>query len=142
MDDKTKELVKRWHKAFNTTIKEAVEEVEERLEWTSVEKVEHAIAEQERNNHNAALLTAAGITEAFVWGKIITVHTIGDIAIIEHDNEEGEREYHPYAGGKDTCSSDSSLDGALLMAIGYKYEGPGGHFARYAGRMLNMGEDS
>lgn len=65
--------------------------------------------------------------DKFVWGKVINTHKIGDIKIIEYfDRDEGiitdTIKYHVYVNEKDTCHSFSSLDGALLYALCYKYD--------------------
>ena len=91
------------------------------------------------------------LKKEFVWGEITKVHQIGDITIFEYLEDErfnastGEmepagvtRSYHMYVGMKDTNHSDDTLDGAILVALGVKYQGLNSQFSTMASRMLEM----
>ena len=78
--------------------------------------------------------------ERYTWGEVIFVHQIGDIAVIEHEAENGENMFHPYIKGKDTCCGFESLDAAVLCAYGYGYDGPNSQFEKFARLMLKLDE--
>lgn len=75
----------------------------------------------------------------FVWGNILKIHTINEFDIIEYQDKDNNCiMFHPYINGKDTNRACETLDIALLMAIGIKYEGRDSKFAFYANKMLNI----
>jgi hypothetical protein len=58
----------------------------------------------------------------FTWGQVAKIHDIGPYTIVEfvrHDSTEVC--FHLYVDGKDECSSCSTLDGALVLAIARKH---------------------
>ena len=72
--------------------------------------------------------------EKFPWGRVLKVHEVGDISIVEYaerkvvscticNKETGGRIYHPYVNGEDTSHSFESLYQALIFAVVYKYMG-------------------
>lgn len=82
----------------------------------------------------------------FTWGTPLARHEIGDFQIVEYvddkefvnrQSELGRIYFHAYVGGKDTCQSATTLEGALIIAIAYKYDGPN-HGAMYAARVLGI----
>lgn len=91
------------------------------------------------SEHNRQTLSEHGINDDFVWGKIAAVHSIGNIHIVEYeDRMTGAIKFHPYVNGKDTHGGSNSLDGAILVALGEKYDGINSQFSRFASRMLGM----
>lgn len=81
----------------------------------------------------------------FVWGKIVEVHWIDDLAIVEYipEHRQDSRAFHPYVncgpGGKntDTCRSFPSLKRAIVGAIAYESEGPNAKADVYFYRMID-----
>lgn len=84
------------------------------------------------------------IKGAFVWGKVVKVHTVGEYQIAEYiskssvkDPEAGETEFHGYIGWSDEHVSFYSLDEALVGLVARKYEGCNSRAADYFFRMLD-----
>ena len=79
------------------------------------------------------------ITDEYSWGKVIKVHCIGEYQIVESiGKRDGEVHWHGYINYRDTNTSYSSLDSALIGCIGIKYEGGNGKAAMYFCRMVDM----
>jgi len=86
----------------------------------------------------------------FPWGKIVKVHSIGDIDIIEYIEgrrfnagrgkitEGGTTEFYPYIDGRDTNTSYLTLDRAIVGALGRKYDGANSQAADYFFKMVGM----
>lgn len=51
---------------------------------------------------------------------------------------QGDRVYVPVVGGKELSMVCESEDVAMLVALGYKYDGADSRFAKMACRMLNI----
>lgn len=78
--------------------------------------------------------------EGFAWGLVVEDHVLGDIMIreaISDEKDEGNL-FYIYVGGKDTHHHTDTIDGALLVALGFKYDGPNSQWARFAQRMLSL----
>lgn len=59
----------------------------------------------------------------FPWGRILKVHEIGDISVVEsYDTRRstGKRQFHAYVGGKDTSYAFDGLYKAIIYAMAYK----------------------
>ena len=78
------------------------------------------------------------ITNEYSLGKVIKVHCIGEYQIVEAIGRDGETHWHGYINYRDTNTSYSSLDSALIGCIGIKYEGGNGKAAMYFCRMVDM----
>lgn len=80
--------------------------------------------------------------EKFPWGRVVQVHKIGDIAIIEAISDtsgmEGETQFHGWVGDKNTCHAYSDLDAAIVGTIAYKYQGPNSQAGMFFCRMVEM----
>jgi len=86
-------------------------------------------------------------SRTFPWGPIDAVHRIGNFQIVEYRSdksnstqseywhEHGETMFHPYINWKDTNRSYTSLESALVGAVGVVREGPNGRAAEYFDRM-------
>jgi hypothetical protein len=89
----------------------------------------------------------------FTWGKVVAFHDVGPYTIVEYKREiqtqpqralhtstsyEGVSTFHVYVEGNSTSSSETSLDNALLLAIGLRNCGinEGRHMALAASRCL------
>lgn len=82
---------------------------------------------------------AGGRVDLFVWGKVIKVHTIGDLTIVEYENSfDNQVLFHAYYGDLDTHESFGTLDIAIVGALGYKYDGRNSQACRYFVRMIGM----
>ena len=77
------------------------------------------------------------LTEEYPWGTVKTIHFIGEYQIVEA-TREGKTHWHGYINYKDTNTSYSSLDSAIVGCIGIKYEGGNGKAAMYFCKMVNM----
>ena len=85
----------------------------------------------------------------FPWGEVRQVHSIGDIEVVEfygRQYEDGQTSpdvdrsvslFHPYLNGEDLNQSYDTLDGAVVGAIAFKYEGSDSRAAYYFWRMVN-----
>ena len=80
------------------------------------------------------------ITESFVWGPIIKVHTIAEYQIIEYE-QDGITLFHPYINYNDTSTSYEALDRALTGAICEKFEGGNGRADIYLWMILDNYKD-
>lgn len=79
------------------------------------------------------------IVKEYTWGKVVKVHCIGEYQIVEAiGKRSGETQWHGYINYRDTNTSYSSLDYALVGCIGIKYEGGNGRAAMYFCRMVDM----
>jgi len=79
------------------------------------------------------------ITKEYTWGEVIKVHCIGEYQIVEAIRERGgETHFHGYINYRDTNTSYSSLDSALVGCIGIKYEGGNGKAAMYFNKMIGI----
>jgi hypothetical protein len=88
--------------------------------------------------------------KTFPWGPVVAIHEISDYQIVEYLQDHsghrdpraweghGERAFHPYIDGKDTCMSALTLDSALIGVIGCRREGPNGTAAYYFERMTRV----
>ena len=88
--------------------------------------------------------------ENFAWGKVVKVHSIGDIDIIEYfdrmrkgstitkEIDYNTKCFHPYLKGKDTNNSYESLDQAIIGVLCTKYEGANSRADGYIFSMLGM----
>lgn len=78
----------------------------------------------------------------FTWGAILKFHDLGPYTIIEYF-DKGEHGFHSYVDGRDLSSSASTLEGAILLAIGYANLGPneGRYMARGACKLLGIPVD-
>jgi hypothetical protein len=70
----------------------------------------------------------------FPWGRVLKVHTLGNIDIIESaerktdgctvtKQETGKSVYHAYVNGEDTSVSYDSLEKSIISALAYKHLG-------------------
>jgi hypothetical protein len=93
------------------------------------------------------MLTTAALKLDFPWGPIDQIHEIGPYTIFEYhpavyENYRGTGEYakgtnfHIYIDGKDTCTSTTTLDGALAVAISRRHDGSNSQAAHYFLRMI------
>jgi len=74
------------------------------------------------------------IETEYTWGKIITTHSIGDYQIIEdHKNN-----FHLYINFKDTNTSYSSIDTALIGGVCRKYDGINERLSGYVCKALGV----
>lgn len=80
------------------------------------------------------------IKQYFRWGRVVTIHSVGEFQIIEYINNIGERRWHCYSDYIDLHRSYSSLDVALVGCIGIKHEGPNGNAAMYFSKMVGINE--
>lgn len=79
------------------------------------------------------------ITKEYSWGNVVKIHCIGEYQIVEAIGKtDGETQWHGYINYRDTNTSYSSLDSALVGCIGIKYEGGNGRAAMYFCRMIDM----
>jgi hypothetical protein len=92
----------------------------------------------------------------FPWGPIDRVHRVGRFAIVEFRRDESKlwspdgkyldrhnaTQFHPYIDGRDASTSYSSLESALVGAVGYLREGPNGRAASYFDRMTLPAEEA
>lgn len=79
------------------------------------------------------------ITKEYTWGDVVKVHCIGEYQIVEAIGKtDRETQWHGYINYRDTNTSYSSLDSALVGCIGIKYEGGNGRAAMYFCRMVDM----
>lgn len=78
------------------------------------------------------------LLDTFPWGRVLAVHNIGDISIIEYaekardgvrvlHEESGERRFHAYIKGRDTSWGASTLYRAVVGAIVYRFLGLNEH---------------
>ena len=91
--------------------------------------------------------TQEEIVSKFPWGPVVNTHVVGDYLIVEYHPEIFEKSlgtgryarnismFHPYTRGKDTFMSLSSLDRALVAAIGQKHDGCNSSAAEYFFKM-------
>lgn len=77
------------------------------------------------------------ITENFVWGKVIKIHTISDFQIIEADRE-GVTYFHVYIDFNDTNNSADTIDEAIITALVRKYDGINSQAACFISRILGI----
>lgn len=79
------------------------------------------------------------ISKEYTWGDVVNVHCIGEYQIVEAIGKRDEEvQWHGYINYRDTNTSYSSLDSALVGCIGIKYEGGNGKAAMYFCRMVDM----
>ena len=79
------------------------------------------------------------ITKEYTWGNVVNVHCIGEYQIVEAiGKRDKETQWHGYINYRDTNTSYSSLDSALVGCIGIKYEGGNGRAAMYFCKMIGM----
>lgn len=91
------------------------------------------------------------IINKYVWGPVITVHTIGIYDIVEHHPsiiEDGrgtgkydhkKSQFHPYIDGNDTCHGYDTLEEAIVGAIAQKFDGLNSQAAYYFSKMIGIG---
>lgn len=72
----------------------------------------------------------------FTWGRVVKIHEIGSLAIVEYMAEKEMPRFHVYVDTKDTSVSASSLDEALVYGIAHAHGDPAA--ARYACRILGV----
>jgi hypothetical protein len=75
----------------------------------------------------------------FTWGKILKFHELGPYTIIEYLFDGGHN-FHPYVDGRSLSSATTTLEGAILLAIGHKNLGPneGRYMAKGACKLLGV----
>ena len=79
------------------------------------------------------------ITKEYTWGDVVNVHCIGEYQIVEAiGKRDKETQWHGYINYRDTNTSYSSLDSALVGCIGIKYEGGNGRASMYFCKMIGM----
>jgi hypothetical protein len=61
----------------------------------------------------------------FTWGSVQEIHDIGPYTIVEYISRNRDKEdetcFHVYVDGKNTSSSTSTLEGAMILAIAHKH---------------------
>ena len=58
----------------------------------------------------------------FTWGTIQKVHDLGPYTIVEYENRTDRQVlFHVYVDGKSTGNATTTLEGAILLAIGRKH---------------------
>ena len=93
----------------------------------------------------------------FTWGDIITIHEIGEYAIIEHhpwktkgfemlvreaSPASPEREFSCYINGESIRRGTDSLDSALATCIAYKRDGINSSAAHYFMKMISQDKEA
>ena len=90
----------------------------------------------------------------FTWGDIITIHEIGEYAIIEHhpwktfgarvleEDASMEKEFFCYINGKNIGRGTDSLDSALATCIAYKRDGINSSAAQYFMKMISQDKEA
>lgn len=78
------------------------------------------------------------IRREYHWGKVVEIHCVGEYQIVEAIKDDGKVHYHGYINYKDTNTSYSSLDSALVGCIGRKHEGGNGKAAMYFYKMIGI----
>lgn len=79
----------------------------------------------------------------FTWGKIRKFHDVDVYTVVEYLNREGELRFHVYVNGRCTNNSTYTLDGALVLAIGFNRLGrtsEADYMARAACKLLGVTE--
>jgi hypothetical protein len=77
----------------------------------------------------------------FQWGRILNIHEIGSLTIVEFlPSITSPVEFHLYVDGKDTSSGAKTLDGTLLLGIAAKRLGANEarYAAKYAAQILTV----
>lgn len=86
----------------------------------------------------------------FPWGEVITVHTIGNVDVLEYFDRKRDgvtitrqidyntKSYHAYLDGKSINQSFSTLDQAVIGALCHKYDGYNSRAAYYIFAMIGM----
>lgn len=77
------------------------------------------------------------IRREYHWGEVIKIHCVGEYQIVEA-TKDNKTHWHGYINYKDTNTSYSSLDSALVGCIGRKHEGGNGKAAMYFCKMIGM----
>lgn len=84
----------------------------------------------------------------YTWGEVITIHEIGEYAIVEAYGHEfvnccstgridySTKEYHCYVEGNAIGQSADSMDAALAQCIAYKHDGCNSQAARFFMKMI------
>lgn len=84
----------------------------------------------------------------FTWGRVISIHQIGNYAVVEYhpwktkDNEvlvglvDDIKSFHCYVDDRDTSCSMDTLEGAIVECIAYKAEGANSRAAGYFMKMI------
>jgi len=91
------------------------------------------------------------IIQHYVWGPIVSVHTIGEYDIVEHHPaifkdscgtgkyDYTKSQFHPYINGDDTSYGYDTLESAIVGAIARKYDGCNSQAAYYFCKMIGLG---
>ncbi len=75
----------------------------------------------------------------FTWGDIVVWHRISDFQILEYMTRDTlETMYHCYENERCISYSTDNLDDAILLCLGYRYDGANSRFADHAHRMLDI----
>lgn len=86
----------------------------------------------------------------YTWGEVVTIHEIGEYAIVESIDWASKKteimtgvigdttKYHPYVNEQNTNHSYSSLDEAIIGAIAYKYDGLNSQAAYFFSKMIGL----
>jgi len=90
----------------------------------------------------------------FVWGEMVKLHDLGPYTIGEYHpwvtegctvkmgiEDMNRMSYHIWIDGKDMGCSAGSLEGAIVLAICLKYDGPNTRAAGYFMKMIGASED-
>lgn len=78
----------------------------------------------------------------FWLGPIVAIHEIGEIGIVEYiykesySDTEGEHAFSVYLRGERLGKGAQTLEGALAVAIAYKFDGCNSHAGSYFMRMV------
>jgi hypothetical protein len=74
----------------------------------------------------------------FAWGRVRRIHEIGQIAIVQYQDNDVDKatRYHLYVDGRDQSSSATTLYGALIAGIAEVQNDPSA--ARFACRVLGI----
>lgn len=90
------------------------------------------------------------LSKCFTWGKVKSVHVVGDYQIAEYHprKSEGSRilkepdltktEFHTYIDWKDAHHSYSTLEEALIGVIAMRFDGLNSQAAMYFSKMIGI----
>lgn len=74
-------------------------------------------------------------------GFVVGSHEVGQYQFIETQGKDFAQRFHVYVDGERVGYSADTLDGALITAIAYKYDGRNSQAAYYFARMIGLSEE-